>query len=225
MILFFKIEISRLGGIGGSQPVAKLVFEVSSCGERVTELSEGTDLSTPKMAGSGQQAASTKPGEREGGDGGGWGILVCGQAGLFAALASVFAKFAFSPETEEAAVKACTSGFSAAAATCSKHGVVIGLAARGASLVGMILSNATMLTCFTKAMHISSSLTATVAVTSFNFTCTAIISMLLLGEELTSMWWLGFGFILLGLAALTYGQYTAMQQKAISDAKAKGKWE
>ena len=55
-------------------------------------------------------------------------------------------------------------------------------------------------------------LAATVAVTSFNFTCTAIISMILFDESLPPLWWAGFSMILLGLAFLTYGA----QQKGSS---------
>jgi spore maturation protein SpmB len=71
---------------------------------------------------------------------------------------------------------------------CHNIGAQIIYLLRAASLGMLVVSNIVMTTSFTRAMHLTSSLTATVATTSFNFTFTAIMSMLVFGETLPPLW-------------------------------------
>lgn len=72
---------------------------------------------------------------------------------------------------------------------CHNFGAPLIYILRAASLGMLIVSNIVMTTSFTRAMHLTSSLTATVATTSFNFSSTAILSMLVFGETLPLMWY------------------------------------
>jgi drug/metabolite transporter (DMT)-like permease len=131
-------------------------------------------------------------------------ILYSATAGLCAAAASAFAKLAFSDMTEKDAKEICLPVAPSSVCNAIQQHVI--WVARAAALACMLASNGLMMTMFTRAMHLSSSLIATVATTSCNFTFAAILSLALFGEELSPLWVAGFGCILVGLAMLAVGQ-------------------
>ena len=71
---------------------------------------------------------------------------------------------------------------------CHQFGVQFIYLLRAASLGLLVVSNIVMTTTFTRAMHLTSSFKATVATTSFNYSFTAILSMVVFGETLPPLW-------------------------------------
>ena len=135
------------------------------------------------------------------------GVIVCATSGLAAALASVFGKLALDPDVLVVPEQACKR--LGVADVCHDIGVPVVYTLRAGALGMMILSNIFMTTSFTRAMHVTSSLTAAVATTSFNFSFTAMMSMIVFGEALPALWWAGFTCILIGVALLTAGTHCA----------------
>eukprot|EP00802_Teleaulax_amphioxeia_P025267 Tamp_26099.p1 GENE.Tamp_26099~~Tamp_26099.p1 ORF type:complete len:196 (+),score=28.02 Tamp_26099:60-590(+) len=118
-------------------------------------------------------------------------------------MASVFGKLALDSNFLSVPEQTCQRR--GVADLCHNFGPQLILVLRAASLGLLVVSNIVMTTSFARAMHLSSSFMATVATTSFNFTFTAILSMLVFGETLPPLWWGGFTCILLGLVLLASG--------------------
>jgi drug/metabolite transporter (DMT)-like permease len=80
--------------------------------------------------------------------------------------------------------------------------IVGGLIARGFCFVGMIVCNAYMLGFFLKGMEESGSVAGTALSTAANFIGSACYGYVLWRERFTTIWWTGFGMVMLGVLLL-----------------------
>ncbi|XP_020286566.1 transmembrane protein 42-like [Pseudomyrmex gracilis] len=76
---------------------------------------------------------------------------------------------------------------------------------KGTLLVCMITSNTVGCSFFVKALNNSgSSLPVTVASTTTNYMCSALVGFLVFGESTSLAWWCGTSLVLLGLILICY---------------------
>jgi drug/metabolite transporter (DMT)-like permease len=128
-------------------------------------------------------------------------------AGICAALASVFGKLAFDSQVILTTISS-SSVDSFLSSSLSPNGVTLeklSYVLRALSFGLVIGTNALMMNFFVKSMSLTSSINATMINSSVNFFISAFLGCLLFGEALTMTWWIGGGFILIGLYVINHG--------------------
>ncbi|CAM9251869.1 unnamed protein product [Ectocarpus sp. 13 AM-2016] len=123
-------------------------------------------------------------------------------SGALACFASVLGKVAFDGDTpfQVQATSACEEHFSELA-LCNTVGRLV----QGASLAGMFMVNAVMLSTFLKALQMSGSTVATVTNFSTNFVLSGISGRMVFGERLPALWFFGASLVVSGVVLLTGG--------------------
>ncbi|CAM9105951.1 unnamed protein product [Pylaiella littoralis] len=143
-------------------------------------------------------------------------------SGALACFASVLGKVAFDGDTP-VHVMATTS--------CEEHlpGLAlcnaVGLAVQAASLVGMFLANAVMLSTFIKALQMSGSTVATVTNFATNFLLSGVSGRIVFGERLTVLWFCGASLVVSGVVLLIGGTGTTGGDENSPTAPTKGRAE
>ncbi|CAB1099050.1 unnamed protein product [Ectocarpus sp. CCAP 1310/34] len=124
-------------------------------------------------------------------------------SGALACFASVLGKVAFDGDTpfQVQATSACEEHFPALA-LCNTVGRLV----QGASLAGMFMVNAVMLSTFLKALQMSGSTVATVTNFSTNFVLSGISGRMVFGERLPALWFFGASLVVSGVVLLTGGR-------------------
>ncbi|CAB4005958.1 transmembrane 42-like [Paramuricea clavata] len=117
-------------------------------------------------------------------------------AGFCAAIASLCAKLAFSPEI---VFKDVCESVDFWIVECSGHCDKIILLSRIILFVLTFLCNGLMWTLFVKSMRNSSSAQALITNSASNFISSALFGKFFFGEILSMQWWLGASLIILGL--------------------------
>ncbi|XP_052230968.1 transmembrane protein 42-like isoform X3 [Dreissena polymorpha] len=126
-------------------------------------------------------------------------LAVC--AGAMAAMASVSAKLAMTEDTVHAICSGILAG-TQLMALCDTLLYVL----RAGCFASIFIFNSLMWTLFTKSLqHCSSTIEATITNTGANFLITALLGVLLFGERLSLLWWLGSCLILAGLLLIHKG--------------------
>ncbi|CBJ25761.1 conserved unknown protein [Ectocarpus siliculosus] len=123
-------------------------------------------------------------------------------SGALACFASVLGKVAFDGDTpfQVQATSACEEHFPELA-LCNTVGRLV----QGASLAGMFMVNAVMLSTFLKALQMSGSTVATVTNFSTNFVLSGISGRMVFGERLPALWFFGASLVVSGVVLLTGG--------------------
>ncbi|RUS35094.1 hypothetical protein BC938DRAFT_475880 [Jimgerdemannia flammicorona] len=137
-------------------------------------------------------------------------------SGLFASLASVFAKLFTDTRTDAAIQWICSaSQLYAGLDLCANQGDnVLLLVVRGTCFALIFGCNALMWTLFTKALNkATSSVQVTVVNSAINFCATAILGNVVFGEPLALQWWGGASLIVTGTLLMTRAQSNASEQE------------
>ncbi|OXU23964.1 hypothetical protein TSAR_012756 [Trichomalopsis sarcophagae] len=87
-------------------------------------------------------------------------------------------------------------------------------------LLAMVTSNTIGCTLFVKALAGSgSSLPATVASSTVNYFCSALVGQLVFGESTSLRWWCGTSIVLLGLLLICYSPVSSEQRRQKEERK------
>ncbi|CAN0505450.1 unnamed protein product, partial [Ectocarpus sp. 12 AP-2014] len=123
-------------------------------------------------------------------------------SGALACFASMLGKVAFDGDTpfQVQATSACEEHFPELA-LCNTVGRLV----QGASLAGMFMVNAVMLSTFLKALQMSGSTVATVTNFSTNLVLSGISGRMVFGERLPALWFFGASLVVSGVVLLTGG--------------------
>ncbi|CAM9877465.1 unnamed protein product, partial [Hapterophycus canaliculatus] len=123
-------------------------------------------------------------------------------SGALACFASVLGKVAFDGDTpfQVKATASCREQFPELA-LCR----TVGLAVQGASLAGMFMVNAVMLSTYLKALQMSGSTVATVTNFATNFLLSGVSGRIVFGERLPMLWFCGASLVVAGVMLLTGG--------------------
>ncbi|PYH98051.1 hypothetical protein BO71DRAFT_416655 [Aspergillus ellipticus CBS 707.79] len=126
-------------------------------------------------------------------------LLLAIASGAFAALNGLFAKLTTDSNTVHFATSLLRFFVKADVDVDGHEYPVVIWGVRGISLTLNILSNITMWTLFTRALTASPSSTkASLTNTAANFLVTAVLGMLVFGERVGGLWWLGAGMMGVG---------------------------
>ncbi|CAM9731120.1 unnamed protein product [Scytosiphon promiscuus] len=123
-------------------------------------------------------------------------------SGCLACFASVLGKVAFDGDTpfQVKTTASCRERFPEWT-LCG----AVGLAVQGASLAGMFMVNAVMLSTYLKALQMSGSTVATVTNFATNFLLSGISGRIIFGERLPMLWFCGASLVVSGVMLLTGG--------------------
>ncbi|ESN99695.1 hypothetical protein HELRODRAFT_185801 [Helobdella robusta] len=149
-----------------------------------------------------------------------WSVM----AGVFAACASISAKFAMSTFIHDVCFEFMSSSVTDVSpehSTPSKLNYehicyYPSMLFRVSCFAFVFICNGLMWTFFTKSLQLTNSLTATIINSSVNLFLTALVGWLLFEEVLNTMWVLGSAFIVVGLVII---QKHSFEQTALSQKK------